>query len=46
LVHQLGPDQLNTTKVLLDIATQHASSEEAVRAIIVQGDGKTFLGGS
>jgi hypothetical protein len=40
LVHELGRDQPNTTKELLDIATQHASSEEAVRAVFIMGNGK------
>jgi hypothetical protein len=40
LVHELRCDQPKTTKELLDIATRHASSEEAVRAIFIQGYGK------
>jgi hypothetical protein len=39
-VHELGCDQSKTTKELLDIATRHASGEEVVRAIFIQGDGK------
>jgi hypothetical protein len=30
LVHELSCDQPNTTKVLFDITTQHASGEEVV----------------
>jgi hypothetical protein len=45
-VHELGRDQLKTTKELLDIATWHASHEEAVGSIFVQSDGKTIPGGS
>jgi hypothetical protein len=45
LVQQLGHEQPKTTKELLNIATRHASSEEAVRAIFVQSSGKTTLGG-
>jgi hypothetical protein len=33
LVHKLGHKHSRTTKELLDIATGHASSEEAVREI-------------
>jgi hypothetical protein len=39
-VHELSRDQPKTTKELLDTTTWHASGEEAVRAIFVQGDGK------
>jgi hypothetical protein len=39
-VHKLGCDQPKTTKELLDIATQHASGEEAVGVVFVQGDEK------
>jgi hypothetical protein len=46
LVHELDRDQPKTTKELLDIATQHAFSEEAVKAVFVQGDRKVVLGGS
>jgi hypothetical protein len=35
LVHELSRDQPKTTKELLDIATQHASGEEAVRVVFV-----------
>jgi hypothetical protein len=45
-VHELGHDQPKTTKVILDIATWHTSSEEAVEAIFVQGDGKMTPDGS
>jgi hypothetical protein len=40
LVHELDCDQPNTTKDLLDIATRHASSEEAVGVAFAPGDGK------
>jgi hypothetical protein len=40
LVHELSCNLLKTTKKLLDIATRHASSEEAARAIFIQGDRK------
>ena len=40
LVHKLGRKGLRTTKELLDIATSHASGEEAVRAIFDRSDGK------
>jgi hypothetical protein len=40
MVHELDRDQPKTTKELVDITTRHASGEEAVRAIFVQGDGK------
>jgi hypothetical protein len=45
-VHELGRDQPKTTKELLDITTRHASGEEAVRAVFIQGDGKAVHGGS
>jgi hypothetical protein len=45
LLHELGHEQPNTTKELLNIATRHASSEEAVRAVFVQGRGKVVLSG-
>jgi hypothetical protein len=38
LVHELDCEQPKTTKELLDIATQHASSEEAVRAAFILGN--------
>jgi hypothetical protein len=38
LVHELSYDQPKTTKELLNIATQHASSEEAVGAAFVLGN--------
>jgi hypothetical protein len=40
LVQELTRDQPNTTKELLDIATRHASGEEAVGAAFVLGNGK------
>jgi hypothetical protein len=46
LLHELDRDQPNTTKELLDIATRHASDEEAVGATFVLGDGKMVPGGS
>jgi hypothetical protein len=45
-VHELDRDQTKITKELLDIATRHASSEEAVRTVFIQGDGKMVPGGS
>ena len=40
LVHKLGRKGPQTTKELLDIATSHASGEEAVRAIFDHLEGK------
>ena len=40
LVHKLGRRGSRTTKELLDIATSHASGEEAVGAIFNRSDGK------
>ena len=40
LVHKLGCKGPRTTKELLDIATSHASGEEAVRAIFDCLEGK------
>ena len=40
LVHKLGRRGPQTTKELLDIATSHASGEEAVGAIFDRPDGK------
>jgi hypothetical protein len=40
LVHKLGCKGSRTTKELLDIATSHASDEEAVRAIFDHPRGK------
>ena len=40
LVHKLGRKGPQTTKELLDIATSHASGEEAVGAIFDRTDGK------
>jgi hypothetical protein len=45
-VHELDRDQTKITKELLDIATRHASSEEAVRTVFIQGDGKMVPSGS
>jgi hypothetical protein len=39
-VHELGRDQSKTTKEMLDNVTRHASGEEAVGDIFVQGDGR------
>jgi hypothetical protein len=39
-MHELDRDQLKTMKELLNIATRHASGEEAVGAVFIQGDGK------
>jgi hypothetical protein len=38
LVHELGREWPKTTKELLDIATRHASVEEAVGAAFVLGN--------
>jgi hypothetical protein len=40
LVHELGREQPKTTKELLDIATRHASGEEAVGAAFILGNVK------
>ena len=40
MVHKLGCKGSRTTKELLDIATSHASGEEAVGAIFDHSDGK------
>ena len=40
LVHKLGRRGPRTTKELLDIATSHASGEEAIRAIFNHSDSK------
>jgi hypothetical protein len=40
LVHELRCEQPKTTKVLLDVATQHASGEEAVGATFVLGNAR------
>jgi hypothetical protein len=37
LIHKLDCWKLRTTRKLLDIATNHASSEEAVRAVFTDG---------
>jgi hypothetical protein len=39
-MHELDCDQLKTMKELLNIATRHASGEEAIGAVFIQGDGK------
>jgi hypothetical protein len=44
-VHELSRDQPKTTKELLDNATKHASSEEAVWAVFVQSGGKAAPSG-
>jgi hypothetical protein len=38
IVHELGREKLKTTKELLNIATQHASSQEAVGAAFILGN--------
>jgi hypothetical protein len=45
LVHELIHQQLKTIKELIDIATTHASGEEAVRAVFMQNSGKATVGG-
>jgi hypothetical protein len=45
LVHELGREQPNTTKELLDITTRLAFGEEAVRAVFLQSRGKEAPGG-
>jgi hypothetical protein len=40
LVYELGREQQKTTKELLDIATRHAYSEEAVGATFILGNAK------
>jgi hypothetical protein len=46
LLHKLGRDQSKTTMELLGITTWHASGEETVRVIFVQGDGTMVPSGS
>jgi hypothetical protein len=46
LVHEIDRDPPKTTKELLDIATRHASSEEAVGAGFVLGNMKTAVSSS
>jgi hypothetical protein len=46
LFHELDCEQPYTTKELLDIATQHASGEEAVRLTFVLGNVKAATSGS
>jgi hypothetical protein len=43
LVHEIDRDQPKTMKELLNIATRHASSEEAVMAIFIQSCRKAAL---
>jgi hypothetical protein len=38
LVHELCHEQSKTTKELLDVASQHASGEEAVGAAFILGN--------
>jgi hypothetical protein len=45
LVHELSREPSKTTKELLDIATRHASSEEAVRATFILGNTKAAASG-
>jgi hypothetical protein len=45
-VRELRRDQPKTTKKLVDIATRHASSEEAVRVVFIQSDGRAVPGDS
>jgi hypothetical protein len=44
LVHELSRDQPKTTKELLHMSTLHATIEEAVGAVFIQGNGKTVPG--
>jgi hypothetical protein len=44
-VHELDREHPKATKELLDIATRHASSKEAVGAVFVQSNGKTAPSG-
>jgi hypothetical protein len=43
-VHELGREQLKTTKQLLDITTRHASGEEVVGSVFMQSSGKAATG--
>jgi hypothetical protein len=45
LVHELSCDQPKTTKELLDIASKHAYSEEAVGAVSMQSSEKATPSG-
>jgi hypothetical protein len=45
LLHELGHEQPKTTKELLDIATRHASGEEAVGATFILYNAKMAAGG-
>jgi hypothetical protein len=45
LVHELSLEQPKITKELLDIATRHASGEEAVGAAFVLGDAEAVANG-
>jgi hypothetical protein len=44
-VQELDRDQPKTTKELFDIATRHASGEEAVGAIFIQSNRKAAPNG-
>jgi hypothetical protein len=44
-VNELGCEQPKTTKELLNIATRHASGEEAVGGVFVQGGGMAVPSG-
>jgi hypothetical protein len=44
-VHELGWEQPKTIKELLDIATRHASGDEAVGAVFIQGGSKAVSRG-
>jgi hypothetical protein len=43
-MHELSHDQPKTMKELLDITTWHTSHEEAVDAVLIQGNGKAVPG--
>jgi hypothetical protein len=45
LIHELGWDQLSTTKELVDITTRHASGEEVVGSAFILGNSKAAAGG-
>jgi hypothetical protein len=45
LVHELGREQPKTTKALLNIATQHACSEEVVGVAFVLGNAAAAIDG-
>jgi hypothetical protein len=46
LVHKVGRDQSKTTKELLHIASWHAPGEEVIKAVFVEGNGKSAPGSS